>query len=471
MNQEKIGKFIAKKRKEKNMTQAELAAKLNVTDRAVSHWENGRRLPDVSLFKSTCEIFDISVNELLNGEEIKKNDILKKFDDNIINTLSFNKRNNIRMRFIIFILSILLFIVLFIILVNKYPKIDIEYFSINHSSLKVLNKVYRYKKRNVYYYGIDSAMFCDKKDNCYSVVDANKNKQTTFDKFKEYLEKELSQENLTKLMLYDGGTSIYKKGGYSVIFCNTIDGNKDIYIGNDEMVDKLDGEYCGHNKNTNINFTRTYKVLSSTIDKNDPEFYFVKLEQNSGEVGNISINNSYVLIPGKTYEFTFMTYEKFSDNIENIFKYSTLLEVNETSRKKNEQINNKIYVNKDISDSLIDKLSGVSMKAINITNKSLKVIITDYNKNKYMYGEDYRIDYERNGKWYNMKTLHPNLVNDMAYYPDVNNKLTFNISFEYVYGKLEKGKYRIVKEVTEIKDLPCETECKKYYITAEFNIN
>lgn len=468
MNQEKIGKFIAKKRKEMNMTQAELASKLGVTDRAVSHWENGRRLPDISLFKLICEIFDISVNELLNGEEIKKNDVLKKFDDNIINTLNFNKKNNIKMKFIIFILSIVLFIVSILILINIHPKIDIEYFRIDHSSVKVLNKVLRYKKRNIYYYGIDSAMFCDKKDNCYSVVDAIKNKQTTFDKFKEYLEKELSQENLTKLMLYDGGTSIYKKGGYSVIFCNTIDGNKDIYIGNDEMVNKLDGEYCGHDKNTNINFTRTYKVLSSSFDKSNPEFYFVKLEQNSGEVGNISINNSYVLIPGKTYEFTFMTYEEFSDNIENIFKYSTLLEVHETNRKKNEQINNKIYVNKDISD--IETLTDVDMKAINVKNGSLTVVITDHSKNEFIYGSSYRIDYERNGKWYYLSPKHELTFNFMGYYPDKNGKLTFNIDYTYGYGLLDKGKYRIVKDVIR-RDDPCETECKKYYITAEFNIN
>ncbi len=49
MNQEKIGKFILKLRKEENMTQQELANKLNVTDMAISHWENGRRFPDVSL--------------------------------------------------------------------------------------------------------------------------------------------------------------------------------------------------------------------------------------------------------------------------------------------------------------------------------------------------------------------------------------------------------------------------------------
>jgi transcriptional regulator with XRE-family HTH domain len=55
MNQEKIGKFILKLRKDKRMTQQELADKLNVTDRAVSHWENGRSIPDVALFKPICE--------------------------------------------------------------------------------------------------------------------------------------------------------------------------------------------------------------------------------------------------------------------------------------------------------------------------------------------------------------------------------------------------------------------------------
>ena len=74
MNQEKIGDFIAELRKENNMTQIELANKLGVTDRAVSKWENGRGLPDVSLFEPLCKEFNISVNELLKGEKIKETD-------------------------------------------------------------------------------------------------------------------------------------------------------------------------------------------------------------------------------------------------------------------------------------------------------------------------------------------------------------------------------------------------------------
>lgn len=70
MDQIKIGKFIAECRKKENLTQAQLAEKLNITDRAVSKWENGRAMPDSSIMLSLCEILKISVNDLLNGEEI-----------------------------------------------------------------------------------------------------------------------------------------------------------------------------------------------------------------------------------------------------------------------------------------------------------------------------------------------------------------------------------------------------------------
>ena len=69
MNQEKIGKLIAKKRKEKRLTQAELASMLEVTNKSVSKWENGRCMPDISIIEELCKILSISVTTLLNGEE------------------------------------------------------------------------------------------------------------------------------------------------------------------------------------------------------------------------------------------------------------------------------------------------------------------------------------------------------------------------------------------------------------------
>ena len=70
MDQIKIGKFIAECRKESNLTQAQLAEKLNITDRSVSKWETGRSLPDSSIMLELCDILGITVNELLNGEKI-----------------------------------------------------------------------------------------------------------------------------------------------------------------------------------------------------------------------------------------------------------------------------------------------------------------------------------------------------------------------------------------------------------------
>ena len=80
MNYDKIGKFIQEKRKEKNLTQKELAKKLGVSDKAISKWERGICCPDISLLKDLSSILDISINELLSGEDIEKLEWLKEND-------------------------------------------------------------------------------------------------------------------------------------------------------------------------------------------------------------------------------------------------------------------------------------------------------------------------------------------------------------------------------------------------------
>lgn len=96
MNQEKIGKFIAQCRKEKNMTQQDLSEKLGVSNKTVSNWENGRNMPDLSLFKPLCEELDINLNDFLSGEKVKETEYQKKLEENIINTINFsnNKLKN-----------------------------------------------------------------------------------------------------------------------------------------------------------------------------------------------------------------------------------------------------------------------------------------------------------------------------------------------------------------------------------------
>ncbi len=84
MDQAKIGKFIAKQRKLKGLTQEELSEKLGITKNAVSKWERGLCLMDISLLKPLSEILGVSINEILAGEQIEEKDLEKKSEENII---------------------------------------------------------------------------------------------------------------------------------------------------------------------------------------------------------------------------------------------------------------------------------------------------------------------------------------------------------------------------------------------------
>ncbi len=112
MNQEKIGKFIAEARKNRKITQSELAEKLGITDRSVSNWENGKNMPDLSLFKPLCEILNITINELLSGEKIDKENYQNKLEENIINTIDYsNNKLKQKNRLIGFILLLFGFLI------------------------------------------------------------------------------------------------------------------------------------------------------------------------------------------------------------------------------------------------------------------------------------------------------------------------------------------------------------------------
>ena len=121
MNQEKIGKFILECRKEKKLTQTELAEKLGVTDKSVSNWENGRNMPDLSLFKTLCEILDISINDLISGEKISKDKYQEKLEENIITTIDYTNKKVLVKNNIIGILLLAFGIIVSITAMSIFP--------------------------------------------------------------------------------------------------------------------------------------------------------------------------------------------------------------------------------------------------------------------------------------------------------------------------------------------------------------
>ncbi len=97
MDQIKIGKFIADCRKAQNLTQMQLAEKLNVTDRAVSKWETGKSMPDSSIMLELCGILKITVNDLLSGEKVMMDNYNKQLEENLLAMIKEKEENDKRL--------------------------------------------------------------------------------------------------------------------------------------------------------------------------------------------------------------------------------------------------------------------------------------------------------------------------------------------------------------------------------------
>ena len=113
MDQVKIGKFIADCRKKTNLTQMQLAEKLNITDRAISKWETGKSLPDSSIMLELCDILGISVNDLLCGEIVTMANYNKELENNLIEIIKQKEQADKRLLSIEVFIGITAIIVLF----------------------------------------------------------------------------------------------------------------------------------------------------------------------------------------------------------------------------------------------------------------------------------------------------------------------------------------------------------------------
>lgn len=107
MDQIKIGQFIARMRKEKNLTQRQLADILDISDKTISKWETGNGLPDVSLMMPLCEVLTISVNELLSGERLVDRDYKDKAEENMLALLKGHYRKMLCMAVVSIVSTVL----------------------------------------------------------------------------------------------------------------------------------------------------------------------------------------------------------------------------------------------------------------------------------------------------------------------------------------------------------------------------
>lgn len=129
MTQENIGKFIAEKRKEKGMTQEYFAEKLGVTNRSISRWENGKTLPDYSLFPSICETLGVSISELLEGKKVNTDHYFTEQIHLIVELLDYEKKKKQKVINRYMMIGILCFVL--ILLHNQFqilqfaPKVNV----------------------------------------------------------------------------------------------------------------------------------------------------------------------------------------------------------------------------------------------------------------------------------------------------------------------------------------------------------
>ncbi len=118
MDQVKIGKFIAERRKNAKLTQMQLAEKLSITDRAVSKWETGKAMPDSSIMLDLCDVLKISVNDLLCGEVVTMDNYNKELESNLLEIIKQKEQADKRLLrleiFIGVVVSLILFALVFI---------------------------------------------------------------------------------------------------------------------------------------------------------------------------------------------------------------------------------------------------------------------------------------------------------------------------------------------------------------------
>lgn len=125
MDQIKTGRFIAAMRKEKSLTQRQLADALCISDKTVSKWECGKGMPEIALMMPLCEVLHITVNDLLSGERVSQTDYQKKAEENMMNLMKENEENKKRMALSIICGAITIIAVCSLVVIASYIEMPV----------------------------------------------------------------------------------------------------------------------------------------------------------------------------------------------------------------------------------------------------------------------------------------------------------------------------------------------------------
>lgn len=232
MNLQKIGAYIAEKRKALGMTQTELAEKLGMSNKSVSKWERGVCLPDVSLYMELCDILGITINEFIAGEDLPEENYVEKSDENIIQVTKDGKQRRRKLKLIAAVLGVSLAALCTVMLVLHMPRQNyIEPLSRNSTEMMAAELAAGVHDVHVYQFSVDRSY----KQVTVGLVTYEKGKVIAEEELCSYPFDDEKGEGLiaiaTSFNRHDARISIHQGGSTGSTEFPLLDGvkNKDLY--------------------------------------------------------------------------------------------------------------------------------------------------------------------------------------------------------------------------------------------------
>lgn len=300
MDYQKIGTFIAKKRKEKNLTQKALASLIGVTDKAVSKWERGLGCPDISLLDILSKVLDVSILDILNGQEVVDEYInTKDAKNNIENIVNNSKIENEKLKK--FISKILVGIIL---------SIGALLIILNIINIKNLNKkTYFDEGYETLYNSISKKI--DKLNSNINIIKNNKGiyKEEDYNEILKNIDSINNNISSFKLLKYYDNKSYIKQVDINYMAFNVSDFKAPSLVINNliKILKKYDDEFNNKSKTLLETYYDTILIESylSEVAFNPISFYYYQLDNNVYEIDNINYDSNNFKLNSILYSYIY----------------------------------------------------------------------------------------------------------------------------------------------------------------------